>query len=80
MNGIVPTVLECEVCQEIAGRNHVQVFLGSLLQGGVQVLAHAFEAQVGERVLQALVFRPVCVLLMTKASYSSREGSARRIW
>jgi hypothetical protein len=50
------------------GRDHVEVFLRGLLQGGVELLEHAFETEVGELVFQSLGVRHTRVLLSTKAS------------
>jgi hypothetical protein len=77
--GVRPAVLQVEVSQESEGRNHVEILLGGLLSGRVEVLEHAFEPQVCQLVLSALAFRHDGVLLMTKASSSSREGAARRM-
>jgi hypothetical protein len=80
VDGVMPAVLQFEVSQEIEGRNHVAIFLRGLLSGGVEVLEHAFETEVRQLVLQALSFCHDLFLVMTKASYSSREGSSRRMW
>ena len=44
MDGVVPALLQFEVREEREGRDHIEVFLRRLLQGGVELLEHAFEA------------------------------------
>src|SRR6202040_1409332 len=78
VKGVMPAVLQCEVSQEIEGRNPVEIFLRGLLSEGVEGLEHAFETEVRQLVLQALSFCHDLCLVMPKASYSSREGSSRR--
>ena len=79
-NGVVPALLQFDVSQEIEGRDHIEIFLRGLRQGGVEVLEHAFETEVRELVLEALRVRHDLFLFMTKASYSAREGSSSRMW
>ena len=68
MDGVVPAVLQFEVCEEREGGDYVEVFLRRLLQGRVELLEHAFEAEVGELLFEPLRVHHVRVLLSTKAS------------
>jgi hypothetical protein len=68
MDGIVPAVLQFEIREETKGRDHIEVFLHRLLQGGVELLEHAFEPEIGELVFEPLGVRHGRVLLITKAS------------
>ena len=67
-NRVLPALLQFDIGQEVEGSNHVEIFLCGLLQGGVELLEHAFETQVRQLVLQALACRHDLFLLMTKAS------------
>ena len=80
VDGVMPAVLQFEVSQEIESRHHAEISLRGLLQRGVELLQHAFKTEVGELVFEPLRVRHDCVLLMTKASSASREGSSRRMW
>ena len=68
VDGVLPALLQFDVREEIEGRHDVEVFLRGVLQGGVELLEHTFEPEVGELVFEPLGVRHARVLLMTKAS------------
>jgi hypothetical protein len=68
MDGVVPALLQFDVREEREGRDNAEVCLRSLLQGGLQVLEQAVEAEGGELVFEPWGVRHVRVLVMTKAA------------
>ena len=76
----VPAVLQCDVREEIAGRDHIQGVLHGVLQGGGELLEHACAAEGGALVCAPLGGGHARVLVRTKASYAARAGASSRIW
>jgi hypothetical protein len=79
-DSVVPAGLQCDVGEEIEGRDYRQGVLHGLRQGGGEGLAQAVAAEVGALVFEPLGVGQARVLLMTQASYSARADAASRSW
>jgi hypothetical protein len=79
-DGLVPALLQFNVGKLMQGSAESPIRLLGLVDHGVEWLGHALEAPRGPLVLEAVECGPGVFLLITKASYSAREGSSRRIW
>ena len=78
-DGVVKPLLQFDVGEPAEGDEEVQIGRCRLRHGGLEVIGHAFEAQVDEFGFEVLHGAHERFLLIMKVSNSARDGSSRRI-